>query len=87
MARSRRQATIDEAPEQYALSVVKQSEFQKARFRFYADGLTVFETAERHGAGWHPWRVQESLQLDVTEQTEALRYATEQGYVEDACSS
>lgn len=84
MARAKRQPTIDEAPEQFALSVVRISEMQKARYRFYADGLTVFETAERHGAGWHPWRLELSTALSVAEQIEALEWAVQQGYSEDA---
>lgn len=75
--------TPDDAPQQFALCVVRLDVHQKSRYRFYADGLTVLETADRHGVGWHPWRIEFSEMLDNPSQVEALEGAVADGYAEE----
>lgn len=65
-----------------ALLVIKVIEDRKLRYRFYTDGLTVFEVAMRHGDRWHPWRIQFSEWLPTDEQIEALLEASDEGFSE-----
>jgi hypothetical protein len=80
MARVRFKLPTLRAAEVEGIAIVLGSDTYQARWRFYGDGLSVLEERRSHGAGWFPWRVLYSQQLDLDEQTATFTAAVEQGF-------